>query len=402
MAAARIGRYVYVVGGFERASGQTTAAVERYDIRRDRWRAGAPTCPSGSTTPTAVRTAGASTCTAATRPPRPAERRRGVLLELPPGSATAGAGCAPRRPRAPPTRSRRSAAGCTPPAAPTRPARCARSRSTTSARAAGAAGRASRARRATTRPAWRRGGRFYVLAGRDAATSPTAERYDPRRRALGAGCRRCARRAAGSRRRGWATAASWSSAASSSSRAAPRSAEVELFDPRRRRWSSLPDMRTPRHGLGGRGARPARLRVPGRPDARLRLLERDRVPGRAAPLGRAAYGASRSARCRRRRRPPRWAPRPRRTCAPGPGRVTRPRAAGAPSLASRRSHSRQSEQSGCVNSTTPRAVQATSRGSMRATCRAEIPRSRAESRRSRSPRKSRSRRPAARARPRAA
>jgi non-specific serine/threonine protein kinase len=28
-------------------------------------------------------------------------------------------------------------------------------------------------------------------------------------------------------------------------------AAVELFDPRTRRWSRLPDMRTPRHGLGG-------------------------------------------------------------------------------------------------------------------------------------------------------
>jgi hypothetical protein len=28
-------------------------------------------------------------------------------------------------------------------------------------------------------------------------------------------------------------------------------AEVELFDPRTRRWRRLPDMRTPRHGLGG-------------------------------------------------------------------------------------------------------------------------------------------------------
>ena len=28
-------------------------------------------------------------------------------------------------------------------------------------------------------------------------------------------------------------------------------APVELFDPRRRRWSGLPDMLTPRHGLGG-------------------------------------------------------------------------------------------------------------------------------------------------------
>ena len=38
VAAARVGRFVYVVGGFERRSGRTTAAVERYDLRRDRWR----------------------------------------------------------------------------------------------------------------------------------------------------------------------------------------------------------------------------------------------------------------------------------------------------------------------------------------------------------------------------
>ena len=38
VAAARIGRFVYVVGGFEQRSGRSTAAVERYDIRRDRWR----------------------------------------------------------------------------------------------------------------------------------------------------------------------------------------------------------------------------------------------------------------------------------------------------------------------------------------------------------------------------
>jgi hypothetical protein len=28
-------------------------------------------------------------------------------------------------------------------------------------------------------------------------------------------------------------------------------AEVELFDPRKGRWSSLPDLQPPRHGLGG-------------------------------------------------------------------------------------------------------------------------------------------------------
>ena len=38
VAAARVGRFVYVVGGFERRSGRSTAAVERYDLRRDRWR----------------------------------------------------------------------------------------------------------------------------------------------------------------------------------------------------------------------------------------------------------------------------------------------------------------------------------------------------------------------------
>src|SRR5215207_5295265 len=37
VAAARVGRYVYVAGGFERDSGATTAATERYDIARDRW-----------------------------------------------------------------------------------------------------------------------------------------------------------------------------------------------------------------------------------------------------------------------------------------------------------------------------------------------------------------------------
>ncbi len=37
VAAARIGRSIYVVGGFEERSGATSAAVERYDIRRNRW-----------------------------------------------------------------------------------------------------------------------------------------------------------------------------------------------------------------------------------------------------------------------------------------------------------------------------------------------------------------------------
>ncbi len=33
-----MGRFVYVVGGFGSGDGTTTAAVERYDLRRDRWK----------------------------------------------------------------------------------------------------------------------------------------------------------------------------------------------------------------------------------------------------------------------------------------------------------------------------------------------------------------------------
>ena len=38
VAAARVGRFIYVIGGFERATGAaSTAEVERYDVERDRW-----------------------------------------------------------------------------------------------------------------------------------------------------------------------------------------------------------------------------------------------------------------------------------------------------------------------------------------------------------------------------
>ena len=37
VAAARVGRHIYVIGGFEKQSGATTAATERYDIVDNRW-----------------------------------------------------------------------------------------------------------------------------------------------------------------------------------------------------------------------------------------------------------------------------------------------------------------------------------------------------------------------------
>ena len=42
VAAARVGRFIYVAGGFMQPGGATTNKVARYDIRRDRWRVVAP------------------------------------------------------------------------------------------------------------------------------------------------------------------------------------------------------------------------------------------------------------------------------------------------------------------------------------------------------------------------
>jgi non-specific serine/threonine protein kinase len=95
------------------------------------------------------------------------------------------------------------------------------------------------------------GGRFYVLAGRDAGNLTAAERYDPRRRLWQRlpDLRTPRGGIASVRLRdgrivvfgGEEFAGSGTSTIS----------EVELFDPRTRRWRALPDMRTPRHGLGG-------------------------------------------------------------------------------------------------------------------------------------------------------
>ena len=37
VAAARVGRHIYVIGGFERDSGASTPATERYDVESGRW-----------------------------------------------------------------------------------------------------------------------------------------------------------------------------------------------------------------------------------------------------------------------------------------------------------------------------------------------------------------------------
>jgi N-acetylneuraminic acid mutarotase len=94
------------------------------------------------------------------------------------------------------------------------------------------------------------GGRFYVLAGRDAGNYTAAERYDPRRRRWERlPSLRTARGGIASARLGDGRIVVFGG-----ERLEPGGttiAEVELFDPRSGRWRALPDLRTPRHGLGG-------------------------------------------------------------------------------------------------------------------------------------------------------
>ena len=95
------------------------------------------------------------------------------------------------------------------------------------------------------------GGRFYVLAGRDAGNLAAAERYDPRTRRWQTLPDMATPRggiASARLRDGRVVVFGGEDFGGSGSETI---AEVELFDPRTSRWRRLPDMRTPRHGLGG-------------------------------------------------------------------------------------------------------------------------------------------------------
>jgi N-acetylneuraminic acid mutarotase len=248
VAAARAGRFVYVVGGFERASGATTAAVERYDIRRDRWRRMRP-MPIGLNHPTAVvhrgrvyvhgGYAGDSGLTEPTR----------GLLRYDPAQ----------------DRWRRLPSSRTP--------RAAHAAAVVGGRLyiAGGANDAGSMRSLEIydfgRRRWSRGpsfpgparnhltgvasgGLFYALAGRDSSNLTTAERYDPRRRAWEPlpPLRTPRGGIASARLRdGRIVVFGGENLAPGGTTIG----EVELFDPRTRRWRSLPPMLTPRHGLGG-------------------------------------------------------------------------------------------------------------------------------------------------------
>jgi hypothetical protein len=248
VAAARIGRFVYVVGGFERKTGETTAAVERYDIRRNRWRRVRP-MPLALNHTTAVAYRGKLYVQGGYLGARDLTAPTGELMRYDPAA----------------NRWRRLAA------APT--ARAAHAAAVIGNRLYVAGGandsgslrsleifdfRSERwlpgpsfpgpARNHTTGVA--SGGRFYVLGGRDSANFTAAERFDPRAGKWERlpGLRTPRGGIASARLRdGRIVVFGGEELGAGGTTIAP----VELFDPHRRRWRRLPDMLTPRHGLGG-------------------------------------------------------------------------------------------------------------------------------------------------------
>jgi len=246
VAAARIGRYVYVVGGFEKRSGLTTRAVERYDIRANAWKR-LRSMPAGLNHPTA------------------AAYRGRVYVH---GGYTARRNLSSATARLFAYDTRRD-----------RWSRLPRSRVPRAAHALAVVGNrlyAAGGRNDTgglrslevydfARRRWRAGpklrgpardhmtgvsagGYLYALAGREGGRNfAVAERYSP-------GRRRWEQLPSMRKARGGIASARVSAGrvvVFGGEESAGTIAQAEIYEPRRRRWRSLPDMRTPRHGLGG-------------------------------------------------------------------------------------------------------------------------------------------------------
>ena len=271
VAAARIGRSIYVAGGFEGASGgATTAAVERYDIRRDRWQR-VRSMPIGLNHPVAVARRGRLYVSGGYSAESGLADASRVLLEYDPGRDRWR-----RLPPAPTPRAAHAAAVI--------------GRRLYVAGGANASGslrsleiydfRARRWRRGPSFPAPARnhltgvasGGRFYVLAGRDASNFAAAARYDPRRRRWQRlPSLRTPRGGIASARLRDGRIVVFGGEDLSPGGATIR--PVEIFDPRTRRWRSLPGMRTPRHGLGGVALGNRVYAVEGGPEPGLRFSD---------------------------------------------------------------------------------------------------------------------------------
>jgi N-acetylneuraminic acid mutarotase len=246
VAAARIGRHVYVVGGFEKRSGLTTNALERYDIRANSWK-------RLRSMPIGLNHAAAASY-------------RGRLYVH--GGYAARRDLSSATPRLFVYNPRRNRWSRLP---SSRAPRSAHALAVVGRRLYAAGGKNDRGDMRSlevydfARRRWRggprlrgpardhmtgasAGGFFYALAGREGSRNyGTAERYRP-------GRRRWERLPSMRKARGGIASATVSGGrvvVFGGEEAAGTIREVEIYEPRRRRWRSLPHMRTPRHGLGG-------------------------------------------------------------------------------------------------------------------------------------------------------
>lgn len=247
VAAARVGRSIYVVGGFERSRGGTVAAVARFDIDRDRW-SSVRDMPLALNHTTAVAHRGRLYVHGGYRGARDLSRPTGALLRYDPRSR--------RWSRLPPAPTPRAAHAAAVVGGRLYVAGGANdSGSLHSLEIYNFARRRWRAGPSFPGPARNHttgvasGGRFYVLAGRDAGNLANAERYDPRTgrwqelpplRTPRGGI------ASARVRDGRIVVVGGEELTPGGETIA----SVELFDPGTRRWRRLPDLRTPRHGLG--------------------------------------------------------------------------------------------------------------------------------------------------------
>ncbi len=248
VAAARIGRSIYVVGGFEKTTGESTGALERYDIRTDRW-SRLRSMPIGLNHPAATALGGRLYVHGGYRARRDLSSASKRLYVYSPAGD--------RWRRLPDARQERAAHVF---------AALGKRLYTVGGRSEDGELRSMEVYDPTRRR-WRAapplkgpprdhmtgvaaGGYLYALAGRDLAgpgNYRTAERYDPRRR-------RWRLLPEMSKARGGIASAAVSRGrvvVFGGEEAGGTIAEVEVYEPKRRRWRSLPGMRTPRHGLGG-------------------------------------------------------------------------------------------------------------------------------------------------------
>ena len=245
--AARVGGSIYVVGGFDDGA-RTTAAVQRYVITRRRWRRVRP-MPVALNHPVAVSYRGSLYVSGGYTGASSLSEPSRVLLRFN-------------------TRTRRWRR--LPPAPTPRAAHAAaviRGRLYVAGGANDSGSLHSLDIYDFARRRWARGpdfpgparnhttgvasgGLFYVLAGRSTQNFTSAERYDPRRRVwepLPAMRDPRGGIASARLRDGRIVVFGGEDLAPGGTTIE----SVELFDPLTRRWTSLPDMRTPRHGLGG-------------------------------------------------------------------------------------------------------------------------------------------------------